>query len=170
MLHLTPERKLEKIQSYLKLCTDCDNLLGGNEYQQLILQKGTSFFGRVPSDNYESVKNFCLNHRPKMKQCFYNSQMGTIAIEGARYFEGYVCEILPLHHAWLVMPDNKVVDVTLEAADRLNSSSERRNPYTVAYLGVEVPADSLEQYMRKYGSSEPFAQMYHLNSEKRFID
>lgn len=70
-------------------------------YDHLILEKGVAFreFG---------------DELPKMESgwCFSNAREIAMADDSYTYCEGYGCSVLPLHHAWLVDSDDRVVDPT----------------------------------------------------------
>jgi hypothetical protein len=124
-----------------------------------LLKHGCWFRKRASSDDYETTKQWRKLNRPRMKQCYYNSQLFCSEHDSARYFEGYVAtRDLPFLHAWVVMPDGFVVDFTLEALER---SNKRRSGGTTGstealYFGVEVPQQSIREAMMS-GWIEPLA-------------
>jgi len=38
--------------------------------------------------------------KPKMKQCYANSQLATLINPEIKYVEGYALSMIPIHHAW----------------------------------------------------------------------
>lgn len=143
-------------------------------YYQLMLDKGTWFIGRKLAKEYPATKAYKRSARPKIKQCFYNSQMFCVFNEvGAKYYEGYMCDnIAVVHHGWVVMPDGNVVDMTLEARDAFHKREgnvlDRGEP--VAYLGVEVPLEFLKSKIGETRMCQPYAQCYYLGSDQYFTD
>ena len=163
--------KVEEIRQYLQTWLDlCEMaglpLDGIMSYYSLILDKGREFQGRAQSRDYPSTASFRKLFRPKPKECYYNAQMFVLEHREGRYFEGYSAgSFIPFQHAWIVMPDGRVVDFTLDALKR----RYKYDPDEVEYIGVEVPTDILRKLILKYNSSEPYAQMHYLNTECRFL-
>jgi hypothetical protein len=149
---------------------------GMPDYYNLILNKGEWFVGRKLAKEYEYTKAFKRSWRPKIKQCFYNSQMFVTFSEdvGARYFEGYMCDsFFVVHHGWVVLADGNVIDFTLEARDALYKREKTKIPEKtepVAYLGVEVPVEFLKKKIAETKLCQPYAQCYHLNVNQYFMD
>jgi hypothetical protein len=104
---------------------------------------GTYFVGRAHSNEYQSARQWRKDNRPKIKQCYLNSQLFCAECEDGRYFEGFACDPWPLFkHAWAVMPDGKVVDFTFEARDRvLQREDKNYKPAPVEYVGIHVPVE-----------------------------
>jgi hypothetical protein len=137
------------------------------QYMRLMLDKGTWFLGRTLVKQYPSAKKFVSISRPKMKECFKNAQLFAISCEEGRYFEGYMCDgTIAVHHGCTVMPDNCVIDFTLEARDHKHKNFQSDN---TAYLGVEVPASYLKKKIFELEVCQPYAQFFYLNKEVYFL-
>jgi hypothetical protein len=78
-------------------------------------------------------------YRPRMiKCCFNNTYLAAVASRGKlRYVEGFAyCGFLPVHHAWNVDADDRVVDTTWCG---LPDDLSYRPELGTAYMGVEFP-------------------------------
>lgn len=76
----------------------------------------------------------------KIGYCF-NNAFKLAQDEGYAYVEGYACGIIPVHHAWNIGHDGKVIDVTW--AGRYTDENS-------AYYGVEIPfAVVVDQLLQK---------------------
>jgi hypothetical protein len=119
-------------------------------FYDLILSKGQLFKGRDLSNNFELIKK--LPFKPKVKECYYNSQM--LALEGngnIKYFEGYAFDdLLPVEHAWCII-DNKVVDLTWEVKDKMFKKDYSKE---TVYFGIEIPIAFIRKHILKTGMSE----------------
>src|SRR5678816_4846577 len=73
--------------------------------EDLLLQAGTSYTPQPLPAKYTYGE---------MKQCFSNAFFGTISSLTLRYVEGYgLTETgLPMHHAWMIDADDRVIDPT----------------------------------------------------------
>jgi len=145
---------------------------GVGAYHKLILEKGEWFIGRAKVDDYEICKQFRKEFRPRMKQCFYNSQMFVGWMDKGRYFEGFMCDgFIAVNHGWVVMPDGKLIDFTLEARDRhLKRSKADREGISldkIAYLGVEVPTEFMKRKIVELRSCTLVAHMHYLNDHRQ---
>lgn len=82
-----------------------------------LLQHGTFYEPRVLPKRYR---------RGPIKACFYNSAMYALnnMSKGVRYVEGYAASIIPVHHAWCIDKDGKLLELTWDT------------PGT-AYFGIE---------------------------------
>ena len=145
--------------------------VGIGAYHKLILEKGQWFVGRQPVDNYQECKDFRKRHRPKIKQCFYNSQMFISTYNAGKYYEGYMCDgFFTVMHGWVVMPEG-VVDFTLEARDRKlkrsKMSREGISAKDVAYLGVEIPREFLKNKIVELRACTAIAHMFYLNDHRQ---
>jgi hypothetical protein len=85
----------------------------------MVLDRGESFSRDItPSAQQmrfiESVIESCGGlDKFEIKQCFYNAQL--LACRGGNqliYYEGFATSIIPVHHAWCVLDDQLVVDLT----------------------------------------------------------
>ncbi len=77
--------------------------------------------------------------RMQMKQCFANAAQLSLERDWF-YVEGYAASAqlgIPLHHAWNVTPDGKLVDVTW------------RFPETAQYFGVPFNTEDLSRWLLK---------------------
>lgn len=141
-----------------------DNLMA--QYMRLMLEKGTWFLGRSLVKEYPVAKKYAHIARPKMKECFKNAQLFAISCAEGRYFEGYMCDgVIAVHHGWTVMPDNRVIDFTLEARDHKHKNFQVED---TAYLGVEVPADYLKKKIFELEICQPYAQCFYLKKDLYF--
>jgi hypothetical protein len=145
---------------------------GIGTYHRLMLNQGEWFFGRSLAKNYASCKSFKKDHRPRMKECIYNSQLfNALDYEpNAKYYEGFVCDgFIAVMHGWVVMPDKKVVDFTLEARDaylkRTKSNREGISLENIAYLGVHVPNSFIRKKIAELETCVLIAHMYHLKND-----
>lgn len=131
----------------------------------IVLKHGEWFLGCANVDDYEIAKEFKKSRRPRAQQCFYNAQQFCIDHRGFKYFEGYMLiPGWPMHHAWVVMRDGKVVDFTLEAmlrkAKREHGLVDTTPPL---YYGVEVPRTFIMKRLIEVGCGEPIAELCHLD-------
>ena len=102
-------------------------------------------------DNYIHVKHL----KPKIKQCYYNSQM--LALQNPRilYYEGFANSkvlSLPLEHAFNVI-DNKVVDVTWKDGKH--------------YFGIYIPTDFIRKNIFKTGEAQQLITKYIYSQLKK---
>ena len=82
-----------------------------------ILRHGKRTIGYTPSECEPSLTEWVKWHKPKPKECYYNSQRIAMNVSGAVYYEGWFCILpwpLPVLHAWVEI-DGKLFDVTAEA-------------------------------------------------------
>ena len=102
-----------------------------------LLQHGKYFeIGKLPEDIQLG----------EMKACFYNAAT-TAIIHGLRYVEGYTAAIIPVHHAWCIDKDNKVIEVTWKTPGS-------------AYFGIEFNPMKVLNFKRKMAEPVLFN---HLN-------
>lgn len=163
------EENLAGIKRYLEgMITVCkDHPLSA--YNKLMLEQGTVFREVVSSDSMEVTKEWRKRRKPKVKECFYNSQL-FVTTETGEYYEGYCMDgLLPFHHGWVVI-DGKVVDFTLEARNRsLKRQKIKNDANNAAYLGVMIPKRAIVENIVKFGVAEPIAQKHYLKSGVRFL-
>lgn len=70
--------------------------------QDLVLQHGRQWSGWSDA----------VHERGEVKQCFANAQRLAMAHHDLTYVEGYALSIIPIHHAWCVDAEGRVLDVT----------------------------------------------------------
>ncbi len=85
-------------------------------------------------------------------------------VKEAQYVEGYCfTDTAPFPHGWILLPDGRIPDFTLDAAER----RMRREGIVVdptqptVYLGVIVPGDFIRNHRVATGLSEPLALLCH---------
>lgn len=139
---------------------------GIGTYHKLMLEKGRWFLGRDKVKNHSICLEYRKKHRPKIKQCFQNSQLFVTLMDvDAQYYEGFVLAgIIPVMHAWVVM-DDKVIDFTLEACDR-KLKRERES----IYIGVPIPNKFVGEKLIELRQYTPMAHMYYFNDTRMIID
>jgi hypothetical protein len=149
---------------------------GVGAYNKMIFDKGIWQIGRKEAKSYSSCAAYQKERRPKMKQCYYNSQMFVVfdCHSGAKYYEGYVCDgFFAMQHGWVVMPDGNVVDFTLEARDRYfkrkKANREGISITDVAYFGVEIPAEFVRKKIVEIKCCTLIAHAYYLNDNRLFM-
>jgi hypothetical protein len=147
------------------------------QYHQLMLDKGTWFTGRKIAKDYPETQLWKKRHKPKMKECFHNSQMFVLMKDDdgfeAKYYEGFMCDgLIVVQHGFVVLGDGNVMDFTLEARDAWYKRTktkqiERTEP--IVYLGVEVPVEFLKKKVVETKMWQPYAQCYYLKYDGYFI-
>lgn len=164
------KENLNSIKTYLQgIITVCKGSPFA-EYNKLILHDGDTFTQVVPSKSIDVMDSWRKSHKPKAKECFYNSQLFVATAAVGRYFEGYCFDgLLPFHHAWIVY-NGLVVDFTLEARDRLLKRQKiKKTSGDPVYWGVNVPKHAIVKNIVETGISEPLAHKYYLQSKMRFL-
>jgi len=98
------------------------------------------------------------------QECFFNAQSFCLAHREARYFEGYAdFDDLssPTEHAWVAMPDGRVVDFTFEAVERIAKRQGLPcNTRDALYAGVEIPTQFIRETMLMREWFEALAEEY----------
>lgn len=157
----------EKMKGFLQVLADYYRQNESPSLEGLLLSKGQWFQGRVTSDVYEGTRRWKNANLPKVQDCYFNAQQFCLDEPDGRYFEGYVLfspESLPIEHAWIVMPDGKVVDFTLEAmepkAKRQGLDGDARE---TIYLGLEVPGEFFRE-SQDNGEFDAVALAYSLQA------
>jgi hypothetical protein len=169
---LSPQEKLDNIRTYLQeFIGMSDSDVAGQcwiDYYRLIYERGKHFLTCKPPADYPEIKRWCICRRPKMKECYWNAQLLVLDFDGKgpRYFEGFAFyQMMPTPHAWVVMPDGNVCDVTLDAKDaKLGTDSQE-----TVYLGVPLPFKTICRYIVKFKVSGPFANLHYLKAKDRLI-
>ena len=130
--------------------------------RHFVLNNGTWFEGRSNVKDYPSAVKWRRKHKPQSGKCFQNAREFCICHPEAKYFEGYYLIFeTPEDHAWVVMPDGKVLDFTLEAVIRdLMKQKKEVNVRPPRYLGVEVPHDRLEELHTGVEPNKPILELY----------
>jgi hypothetical protein len=103
--------------------------------EDFVLREGTAFTEFSPDQPTVRGKN---RYRPRIpKACFDNSYKAALASRGnLSYVEGYAfSKFMPVHHAWNIDRDGKIVDTTWCGNDEDLGAFTRPSP-GVAYLGV----------------------------------
>lgn len=82
------------------------------------------------------------------KQCYQNAAALVMQHRNLWYVEGYACPpgLIPLHHAWCVDSDGRVIDPTLQ------------EPQNTQYFGIPVSAGFLFREIEKSGYWGLFAE------------
>jgi hypothetical protein len=130
----------------------------------LVLAGGSWFYGRTSSNGYDSAKRWRQKNRLTAQECYYNAQSFCLAHSEASYFEGYADfkdAGFPAEHAWVAMPDGKVVDFTFEAVERI--AKQQGLPCITRdalYAGVEIPTDFIRETMLTRDWFEGLAEEY----------
>jgi hypothetical protein len=142
---------------------------GIGAYHKLILKQGEWMIGRKLAKDYPVCASYQKRRRPKVKQCFYNSQI-FVALEnadGAKYYEGFMCDgMIAVMHGWVVMPDGNVVDFTLEARDKLLKNESDKD--AIVYLGVEIPVDFIRKKIVELKYCTALAHMCYMKESRPF--
>jgi hypothetical protein len=138
-----------------------------DRFRQLVIKNGVEGFGRCDIDRDPRLKVWRRRNRPRIKQCFFNSQLYILEGGEATYHEGFCCRPVdtgwPFHHAWLVLPDGRLVDFTLDALDRLNhrEGREAESRESVTYLGLPASAEVIRQGLSTNGDIRPLAEFHN---------
>lgn len=164
------QENLDSIKAYLNSTIQAWNGMPIADYNKLILDEGKVFTDVVKSDSVQAAKEWRKARRPKIKQCFYNSQLFLITEEIGEYYEGYCYDgLMPFHHGWNVI-DGNVVDFTLEARDRsLKQQKIKNNAANAVYLGVLVPKLVIMTNIVATGRTGPIAHKHYLKSNLEFV-
>ena len=85
----------------------------------------------------------------KIKDCYYNSMVCQSFNNELEYWEGWAAGIIPTNHAWNVQ-DNSVIDLTWSKLDYM-----RDNPEQVAYFGVAIPREFVQERLFKETRFKP---------------
>jgi hypothetical protein len=171
-MSLTMSESKKSMEAFLRQLVEYQEGINYYGLPAILLACGSWFYGRVSSDEYDSAKQWRQKHRPAVQECWYNAQSFCLAHEEARYFEGFatfddVGE--PADHAWIVMPDGKVVDFTFEAAERMAKRQGLAcDTRDTVYAGVEIPTTFIRQTMLTRVQFEGLADEYFGVTTDRF--
>lgn len=73
------------------------------------------------------------------KQCFYNSAiLASSYVQDGFYTEGYFLSVIPVHHAWVTLPDGSIHDPTI---------NDDRGPEH--YIGVPFTRKFFAKHLRR---------------------
>lgn len=140
-------------------CREYAEMLAGIDTHgghRLLLETGVAFTGRVHAASDPYAGKWAARHRPKTKECYYNSQsfvldMASLRPEGEPfvYHEGFWGGGgIPIPHAWVVR-GGLVIDMTAEACDRKSFGTGIGLFTSVDYFGVAVPVEFLRERIAK---------------------
>jgi hypothetical protein len=154
----------KSMEAFLRMMDEYHQTIKYGGLPALVLAYGSWFYGRASSNGYASAKQWRQKNRPMAQECFYNAQSFCLAHGEAKYFEGYATfdDVgSPAEHAWVVMPDGKVVDFTFESVERI---AKRRglacNTHDTVYAGVEIPTEFIRETMLTRAWLEGLADEY----------
>jgi hypothetical protein len=156
-----------KMESFIRSMDESDRTTMHIGLPALLCTAGVWFRGRTSSNDFDCTKRWRTRRRPKARDCFYNAQTFCMERDEGRYFEGYVLALPtldPVQHAWVVMPDGKVIDFTLEAMERI--ARQKKIPCDTRralYLGLEIPTDYIWETMVFNERYDSLAEEYFAN-------
>ena len=106
----TPAFTLQQLEKYLRIHLRSTR-------QQPLLQAGKFYHGRVLSSAVPVAENWVQLGQVELKECYYNAARFAMAHqdEGVRYAEGYWFDpeaSTYIYHAWNVLADGRVIDLT----------------------------------------------------------
>ena len=157
-------KKKKEMKSFLRMMSTFQKEHGVAALPALLLKKGLWFEGRADSDEYATAKKWKKKLKPEAQDCFYNSQEFCMEHRGIRYFEGFVIvqKESPSEHAWVVMPDNRVVDFTLEALEVVAAEKQIAVDTAEAlYLGLEIPKAFIVEQLNATGWYDSIADPFY---------
>jgi hypothetical protein len=143
------------------------HLQGEKCLESILLTRGVWFQGRADSTEYPEAKQWKEDFNPKAQDCWYNAQMFCArafdwGLENVRYFEGYVVirsGIPPEVHGWVVMPDARVVDFSVEAIEEVMAEKGFQvDTRGALYVGVEIPIEIVVLAQNETEWWEPLAE------------
>jgi hypothetical protein len=122
----------------------------GRENPKLEYQGIQDFILREGRDYTEfSADNFNGRYRQGIpRYCFHNAYLAAVrSRERLRYVEGYALgSIIPVHHAWNIDPDGRIVDVTwVGTGDNNNADAFFVPTPGRAYRGVVFPVEYVRE-------------------------
>jgi hypothetical protein len=94
--------------------------------------------------------------------CFANALELTAKIPDALYTEGYFYSVIPIHHAWVTLPDGTIYDPTL------NDQERGAEHYLGLLFSRKFMAKHLRRMEKKFGDPYPSVlvgpdEMYNLD-------
>ena len=109
-----------------------------------------------------------------MQDCLYNSQEFCSEDNETRYFEGVVLVqegMTPSEHAWVVMPDGRVVDFTLEALEVIVAEEDVVVDTTGAlYVGLEIPKAFIVETLNATDWYDSIAELFYDDQIRRIAN
>ena len=162
--------KKKEMKSYLRMIAKYNKENNQPSLPALLLKKGSWFEGRADSDEYPAAKKWKKRKKPKVQDCFYNSQEFCREDNGSRYFEGFILAkkgLGPDEHCWVVMQDGRVVDFTMEAVEAVMAKKRQAVDLREAlYIGLEVPIKAIVERLDETGWYEPIAELFYADQLK----
>lgn len=117
-------------------------------FYDFILDRGKAFRSSPVPDKLPKSIN---PKRFKVKECFYNAQMLALQYD-YDYYEGFAVSIIPTEHAWALLPDGQLLDLTW---DKVRNGTE-----TFDYFGVLIPSKFIAKHMLETGMSTSMLILY----------
>lgn len=125
-------------------------------YEALVAAEGQEFqVAASPREHGEWLAEYGVELGPE-KECFSNAGRHLLGgrpraegVRGVYYAEGYAHAIIPIHHAWLVTADGRVLDPTWHGQPLGGREGERHGETRVglalgrAYMGVAFSTEAL---------------------------
>ena len=105
---------------------------GGNAQTKFLLEHGRAF--DIDARTFKG-------RRMTIRECFSNATKMVWRDPALTYVEGFVCSIIPIHHAWVMRPDGEIIDPTLRIKGR-------SGPLPQDYFGVPFSTRFLNLYLR----------------------
>jgi hypothetical protein len=94
-----------------------------------------------------TVQSYPSNLRPMVPQQCFDNAYRMARKYGWRYVEGYALGILPVHHAWVVDHDDRVIDPTWATISRkIRTEAKPFGGIGTSYCGVSIPLDVVRDY------------------------
>lgn len=140
-----------------------------SDYHEKLLELGEAFTGRLSSKD-AGLFAWVQAEKPVLGLCYMNAQKYVLLHPGTdlTYYEGFwswSATGVPLHHAWLVDAEGRVVDLTAEDGDR---GVEDADPSKDEYFGMAVPTWFVREQAieTKQWGIVSHAYLQHLAEEK----
>lgn len=129
---------------------------GYGAYLENLVKEGVFFEGMESTSSHADTKAWKRRKRPKIKECYYNSQNFVLDYPEATYFE-CLCftGLLPFDHAWIVL-DGKLFDFTLELIPAAAKP---------CYLGLPVPLKFFAKVIAESGQWESVGPLYYVTKK-----
>jgi hypothetical protein len=147
-----------------------------------LLEQGEYFKGAIPAKSYRNMmpadeRRF---RRIAGRKCYWNTYWINnwsrhAGSEELKYYEGYfLSEGVPIlhQHAWIVTPENFVIDITSECNKRSLARQGVGKGQSIAshlarfeYFGVQYPGDRVTEYLEAHGCTSCPWLVYHFTGE-----